>query len=424
MKIYKLLLMNLALCITFKVIAQSEQAGIDLANSFPKITLGNIKPDVPADGFYWDKDDPGWGVNIELQSRNDTESGYFLFGTGFFYKENGSPFWCAFSEPYLPNADVNQWRDDKQFSNLPSGHNDIPMMSDQVVPCYIMTGGTALGSDNKRTNSVADVINIRLVWRNPSDLEITPEGGITHYSARMGFSDDLNNPSLDWVMNYQWQIVGASNIYVNTGDSDPNTNKKNLNDNLATNFEKFDADEQDDLKNYVGHEQGFVYYISTQKLSTKFVNYTNYDTSLAGMFEPYVNGGISNNAWVVLVHNLEKQTVSLFTVGGEKASQSLDPDWGTPIKFIAKVNPDADVLDFYALKCKGETLECDRTARTYRNTDMANWSPQNVHRTSMKMFKFQTGGKAYLYQPNVGESDSQSMNRIKNQLIDDGILEE
>jgi len=418
MKNCKVLLTFLLLTQISIGMAQSEQDGVDLAASFPKITEGNLKPDLPSNGFYWQKDNPGIGINLEVQSRRSVSTGYFLFMTGYFYDENGDQFWCAISDEYKYNEDVNQWRDNKNFSNLPFGHNDLPVLAEQDVVCNVVNGGTPLGSNNHVDNEIVRSINIHLLWRNPSYLELTAEGGEMQVFERFGWGNDLVNPTIDWVMDYEWLITSSVPSYNNDNDDDPKTNKFIRDYNVKTKFEILDVEEQQSIKDFVGHEESFIYYISTIKASYKLVTYNNYESSLFSAYEPYISGYGSNVAWIVLVHDKEDETVALYTVAGEKTPGDLRPNAGIGIKFIAKVNPDADIIDFYPLKCKGIDIDCERTARTYRNTDMADWSDQNIHRSTMKMFKFRTGGEAYLYQPNTGESDSQSMNRIKQQLID------
>ena len=120
----------------------------------------------------------------------------------------------------------------------------------------------------------------------------------------------------------------------------------------------------------------------------------------------------------------------MYTVAGDKGPGLLRPDAGIEMKFRADVNPDADVIDFYPLvaECSNELsgfTNCDAFYQIYNETSvtsMATWSPQNVHTSTMKMFKLRTGGRDYLYTPNNGESNQRATDRVTQMLIDDGVL--
>lgn len=411
------------------VVSQEEQAGIDLAASFPQFTEGNVEPDLPADGNYWDQNNSGWGLGIEVQARKSSPSGYFLFGTVYSYKEDGTPFWCAFSAPY-EHEDVNQWRDAKGFSNLKYGHNQQQVLSDMSVDCLSFRNGTPIKSNTHKNNEATDTVKLHLVWRTPTKLEVTAEGGQTHYTQRMAWYDDLLDPSLDWIMDTNWAIM--SNVVSFSVGADGNYKATN-NYNVNTGFERLNADEQQNLKDFVGHQANWEYYISTVKSSITGTIYRDFETVLGGIFTPDITVGFSNVTWIVLIYDPSEKRVMLFTVAGDKQPGELRPDAGVNIKFVANVDHDSDVLDFYAYHCEGlpgnATVsgfgeDCNRNELSWDVSSMADWSPQNVHRSSMKMLKLRTGGEGYMFQKNNGESHNSAELRIEQQLIDKGILPE
>lgn len=414
------------------VFAQQEQAGIELAASFPAFTEGNKEPDLPADGFYWDVNNPGWGLAIEVQQNETSESGYFIFGTIYSYDDDGTPLWCVFSQPYVFNEDVHQWRDAKSFSNLRYGHNDEQIMSEMNdVQCLRLQNGPSINSNLQREPETESTLMMNLLWRTPTILEVTVEGGITHYTSKFAFYGNLSNPSMDWIMETHWAVMSDSISYTSgsLGHS-----KISSNDNVTTGFERLDEDQHQNLKDFVGHQEDWVYYISTVKSSNIGTIYRDFSTQLTGVFEPDIGIGFSNFSWIVLIHDKTKNRVMLFTVAGDKDPGELRPDAGINIKFVADVNHDADSIDFYAYNCEGlpgnATItgygeNCRMTSdNTWQVSQMADWSPQNVHRASMKMFKLKTGGEGYLFNRNNGESNTAAENRIKDQLIMKGILEE
>ncbi len=418
----------LLLCVSFIAYGQEEQAGIDLDASFPAITPGTIEHDLPANGNYWDPDDPGWGVTVEVQSRPGVAGGYFLFMTAFFYDDNNEPFWCAVSSPFDPQVDPNQWRDAEVFSNIPWGSTDPQVLVEMDVDCHSKTGGTALGSAVKKQNHTSMITPLHLVWRTPSRLEITPQGGITHYTQRLALHDDLFNPSMDWLMDAYWLITSSARTY----GYGPGGNGYVAHDsdyNVKTGFERLDVSDQENLRAFIGHQEYYVYYISTLKASLRFTDYFSLPNVLQETpYAPYISfGGFSNKDWIVLVHDPLLNTVSLYTVAGDKGPELLRPNSGIETKFRADVNPDADSIDFYpsipdCTHPDAGLIGCRDIYRTYSETSMANWSPRNVHRSTMKMFKIKTGGKGYLYHPNNGESPEAGTYRIKQQLIDDGTI--
>ncbi len=409
--------------------AQEEQAGIDLAASFPQFTEGNFEPDLPADGFYWDADNSGWGIGVEIQANINASSGYFLFITFYSFKEDGTPFWCAGSKPYEPNQDVHQWREASKFSNLKYGHNNEQVMSDMDIECHSYSNGPPLKSGTHKNSDWTGLINVNLVWRTPTELEVTQEGGQTHFVRKMSFYDDLKNPSMDWLMETNWAILSNLVSYVQNGET--GYLKITNNYNVNTGFELLNADEHQNLKDFVGHKNDWVYYISTVKSSVTGTLFRDYDTVLGDAFTPTIASGLTNFAWLVLIHDPSKNRVMLYTVAGDKQPGELRPDAGSNIKFVADVNTDADVIEFYAFNCEGlpgnATVSgygenCNMNELSYSISSMADWSPQNTHRSSMKMFKLRTGGKGYLYQKNNGESHSAAELRIENQLIEEGVI--
>jgi hypothetical protein len=417
------------LMLSFFTFAQQEQAGIDIAASFPSITQGTIEHDLPADGNYWDPNDPGWGVTVEIQKRPSVPGGYFLFMTAFFYDENNEPFWCAVSSEYNPQVDANKWRDAQVFSNIPWASTQQQVLVDIDVDCHSKTGGTALGSSVHKENHTSKITKLHLVWRTPSRLEITPEGGQTHYTQRLALHDNLVTPSADWLLDAKWLITSSVRVYGRAYDQVEGHYTGFESDySVRTGFERLDVSEQPDVRAFVGHKDNFVYYISKLKASTRELSYSNFGDALQETpFAPYINGGHSNTSWIVLVHDSDTNTISLYTVAGDKAAGLLRPDAGIEMKFRADVNPDADVIDFYPLVpiCLliPPRVACQDAYHTNSPTSMATWSPQNVHTSTMKMFKLKTGGNDYLYTPNNGESNMRATERITQMLVDAGILD-
>lgn len=407
------------LLFVFNNIAYSQsqvQAGADLAASFPDLSLESRVIDLPEDGQWWDKYDGGWGFSLETQSRYDSPSGYFTFVTFYTYESDGTPVWYAGGSNYEP-SEPYQWRDHKNFSNMPWGHNNEPVLADFTIPVFKFQNGTYLGSPTDGSAENIEQLNVRFKFTSPTTAVIYPDGGDPHEVSRFAWRDDSINPTLDWITDYSWHLTSSVGVFGNLNNGIQSKTIYDL--NASMNFTSLDVSNQPDLKAFVGHQSHYKYYISNIKFSYKQVALFDQDTPIADKFMPYINGGSSNRDYAVIVHDPIKEHMSLYTVAGEPEPDSLRPDAGLPIKFRAKIDPDADVIDFYPLRCEGDRQGCPQT---YLENDVwqnAIFSEQNIHRSTLKMFKIRTSNEAFMYQPNTGESDERATDRITQKMLED-----
>lgn len=412
-------LLTALMFLSTSIMAQ-QQEGYELAESFPQLSPGAIEVDLPADGQWWDRNDSGWGINIETQSRYDSPSGFFIFVTAYIFDEDGNPTWLAGGAQYEP-SEPYQWRDSKNFSNMPWGHNDEPVMADMMITLGKFRGGSSFGRPNSGSSEPVDSQDVRFVFKSPTEVTIYPENGDPHTLTRFSWRDDSVNPTLDWIKDYSWHVISSVGSFgtVNSGSVH---SKSVYNQNASLQFKDLDISSQDEVREFVGHKSHYKYYISNNKFSLKTVSFFDQATPVADLYAPYINGYNSNKTYALLVHDPQKNHMSLFTVAGEPTPGNLRPDAGLQLKFRANINPDADVIDFYPLRCEGTTFRCENTFLDYSVEDHATFSPKNVHRSVLKMFKIKTGAEAFMYQPNTGESDTQSTTRVQNQMIQDGLL--
>ncbi len=413
---HKLLLIILLFSLTSLAWSQSQvEAGAELAASFPDLAQGSNVYDLPEDGQWWDRNDSGWGFAWECQSRYNSPSGYFCFVTLYTYDDAGNGVWYAGGANYEP-SEPYQWRDHKNFSNMPWGHNNSPVLADYTIPVHRMKNGSALGVPDTGDAEIEESIDVRFKFTSPTSAVIYPEGGQSHEVSRFAWRDDSVNPTLDWIKDYSWHVISSTGIY---GFLQNGPNIKHVyNTNASMEFVDLDVTDQPDLKDFIGHQNHYEYYISTIKVSYKSVLFFDQEY-LAEPFMPYTQGGSSNRQYLVLVHDPVRNQMSLYTVAGEPEPDSLRPDAGISIKYRANINPDADVIDFYPLLCEGESQGCPSQYYEHSLYPNATFSEQNVHRSTLKMFKIRTGDKAYMFQPNTGESDSSATTRITNRMLDE-----
>lgn len=183
----------LILLISMSAVAQSDLYIVD-------------SPDIAEAGEYWEPTGSGWGITLNIQKTNTdfAQSGYFLQGEVYTYKEDGTPVWYIFQGDYKPNNDVYAWREDRG-----------PLASFES-PIGISENGGCLDCDHSPNSvSITDLGNIKLVWSDPITMTMTVNG-VTKTLKNMFYHDGLNNNNADFITERMFFVHGSYSISQNT----------------------------------------------------------------------------------------------------------------------------------------------------------------------------------------------------------------
>ena len=440
-------LITILLLVSMLALAQQEQAGDELTTQFPTVTDGNVEPDLPANGFWWDKNNPGMGINLEIQKRPASSTGYFMFLAGYFYDDNKQQFWCVASEDFKFNTDVHQWRSAKSFSNLKAhsgGHNNPSVLAEQDVTCYVMQDGSTIGTNTPRPAQVERSIALHLLFRSPSELELTAAGGEVQHFTRLAMHDNLTEPSMDWIKDYTWRSISSISVFAFTNELTSNTEKTVYQVSGFTKYDSLDARNLPYVRAMFGDKPHYKYYISQIKHSYHHISFFDEQRSswilgAVPAYEPYVwehqdTTWYSSVAYSVLAYDSQKNRVMLgfFAGDGEdysslrvfKFNDGHSHNSNPNLVFVANVNPDANIMDFYPMLCEGDSsyYHCSDDYDSENLGSMTHWSKRNIQRNTLKLFKVGVGGEAYEYLPFTGEADAKAMERLRDQLYAKGVL--
>lgn len=155
-------------------------------------------PDIPQEGWYWNPDGPGWGLNMAIQPSTQGEFGYFVQGSAYTYKEDGTPIWYSFSGSYVPNEDVYAWRENRGS------------MGSLTSPIYETIGGNCLSCPHQQASLVDnDLGEISFEWSDPLNMTMTV-GGVTKNLKHFFFHKGLNNNNIEFITEKVWYVHGAA----------------------------------------------------------------------------------------------------------------------------------------------------------------------------------------------------------------------
>lgn len=326
------------------------------------------EPFIPSSAWYWDPDKSGMGLNLTIQEAKHGQTGYFLFAAFYTYKPDGSQAWYTINSEYVPNPNVNAWREKKSIfgqSVLNTvtnpqvvegangnywGEEDAWMgRVDSVL--YETSGGMPLGGAY-RVNDIVEYKDISLVWKNPVEIDIYIDGSETpdHTFVRNNLHGDLVLGDADYLTDGSYKLLGlrhGKSVSAATVDYIQSTMTFTKFD--PSNY--FDSNVNSDLfMNATEYSDSKTYYISDQKVGRVSFEYNS--SSASNLFSS-VEEKFRSLRYVVLVYDTSTLTISGFdmvTVDGNP-KRGLFPSMGD-YKFEGYLPPpDQGRISMYPSAC-------------------------------------------------------------------------
>ena len=166
---------------------------------------------IPQNSWYWDPNQSGWGFGISVQRSQMGNSGYLVHGAFYTHKEDGSQAWYTVQGEYVPNPDVNAWRETPAMYGTQWGNNNAWMgkVESQLAET---SGGMPLGED-WRPNDAFAVGDIKIIWRNPDVVEIYLDGATEpdHVLERFSMYGDLKKGDAGYLSKNIYRMIGMRN---------------------------------------------------------------------------------------------------------------------------------------------------------------------------------------------------------------------
>jgi len=209
--------------------------------------------DIPDNGWYWALPSggvSGWGLTVETQEGNFTDSGNFVFGAIYTFDENNQPIWYTFSGEYLANPDVYAWREERG------------VMGTLTSALYLTTGGSCLTCNQVNTVSSADsgLGELTIEWANPFEATLRIGNDVVHKVSRFNY----NNPSL--VYDISFITKGWWQVYFQSKGSDQTREDYYVAQGLV----KFQQVSADNFSNSTFYNENYQYYINTDENSLRW----------------------------------------------------------------------------------------------------------------------------------------------------------
>lgn len=158
-------------------------------------------PDIAIDGWYWNPEQAGWGLNVTIQEASFSPSGYFLFGSIYTYKEDGEPIWYTFSGNYEPHGDVYAWRE---------GRGPLSVFEGDLL---VSRGGSCpTCAYQVNSNESSGLGDIKITWSDPLNAQVEI-GGVVQSVKHFYYHNGLNDNNIDFITDGAWYVDGIlSNI--------------------------------------------------------------------------------------------------------------------------------------------------------------------------------------------------------------------
>lgn len=365
-------------------------------NDFPFFSEEKEKPTEPISAWYWDPDKSGMGMSVTVQKSLHVESGYLVFAAFYTYKEDGSQAWYTVQGDYVPNPDVNAWKETPDY--LPAGsESHLGHIDSRLAET---SGGIPIDGEY-RPNEVFFYKPIKMVWRNPTKIEIFIDGATVpdHVFDLFTWYGDPIKGDADFLTESFWQFTGIKYSYNSASTVTPVTFSRY---NSVISFEKFVPEElftdgQDYMfqrfNNVVERKDGQVFYVSSRPIGITVGGLeTNGDLSF------YDRVGI-DDSYLVLVYDKNTKLIDGFymatATGTEDLSEGLSVFMGD-FKFRGHL-PSSEIgrMSLYPADCQF----CG---------DRSSMEPEILRRSAWHFFEL----------PDTGDS----LTRLPDVFVDGGFI--
>lgn len=393
---------------------------------FEGVAESNTQGYVQAKTWYWNPDESGIGMNMSIQRSKVGDTGYFGFGAFYTYKSDGSQAWYTIQGEFVPNPDVNQWRNQssvfgesvsRSSTSNPEirvarngchwGSEDVWMGKIEGV-LYETSGGTVLGGEY-RENEIFTYLPVTLIWKNPNVVEIylDNESSPSHIMERMNFHGDLRNPDADYITNGVWHFNSVLYDIVPIGVSfGPGLLPSYVTSNLK--FREFNPLEEftdapswaiDRFKNFSEFSESKKFYISTKPL-THYVDMSHdtiEDNFVEGRFIRYELQ--AQLQYVLLSYDVETRTLSGHFVEGFDQS---DPDVS---KGLFDVTGDYKMKGYLPPEDQGRISMYMSACFHCGSTSDTSFRPETSTRSSWNLWKIPDLGENFARIPDFFNED-------------------
>ena len=318
------------------------------ANAITFLGPEKQEPTIPISSWYWDINQPGIGLSINIQKSKHVPSGYLVFGAFFTYKEDGSQAWYTTQGNYEPN--LNGWKETPDFFT----DGEESYMGKLTSALYETRDGTAIDVGGYKENSISEYKAVELVWLTPRKIEIyiDSESDPRHTFEVQEFYEDPAG-DFDFIQERYWQITGARYAFDSTS-----TRTGLVRYNSVVKFDKFVPEELFSnmpdpsvmtLFNYdVDRNERQEFYISSRP-----IGFISGGINEFGTMDFYIKheGG---DHYFVMVYDQQTQIVDFYdmtTIDNDDPTTGLVAFMGD-YKFRSYlVAPDQDSINLYPAEC-------------------------------------------------------------------------
>lgn len=278
---------------------------------------------VPGSAWYWDPNKSGMGLNVTIQKSKHGSSGYFMFAAFYAHNEDGSQVWYTVQSEYLPNEDVNAWREDRNVFGTPWGGNDA-WMGEVNADLYLATNGMPLGQAHK-PNDIQVYKPVRMVWRNPNDVDIYIDGDTspTLSFVRQNMHGDIRLGDADYLTDNYFKMIGLQHGFERNGTD---VNVKHITSSVT--FNKFDPlnyfennNSANEFKEFTEYSSSKFYYISHAPVGHLDGVYNKNGQGGDDVFRS-LEGFPRSSKWVVLTYNTSDKTIDGYYVWANNGDPS------------------------------------------------------------------------------------------------------
>lgn len=164
--------------------------------------------DIPANGWWWNPDEPGEGVFWEISESENSSTGYFIFGVIYSYSRSGEPEWYTFGGEYQYPADATRWRERSDLFYVLFEEDQAPpdfVMGEFHGRLYRATNGACLTCGVYRPNNNNPIKNIDITWNTPYKATIRTGSRVWEVEPTNVFNG-LGQPQGEFLTQGTWRV--------------------------------------------------------------------------------------------------------------------------------------------------------------------------------------------------------------------------